>query len=364
MPDPIQKVHQIPGYELMEEIGSGTYSRVYKARQVSLDRVVAIKILSQDLVAEPGYIDRFHAEGQAAARLNHPNIVGALDVGRAGDTHYLVMEYAQGDTLFEDIEAEESFDELEVIELGLQIARALEHAHEHSLIHRDVKPQNIIIAPDGTAKLADLGMATPVVHRGAKRSEQQDEPAKSGPRKVHGSPYYVSPEQITGKHELDHRTDIYSLGATLYVMATGRAPFDGPTPQAVFKAHLAGELTPPSKYNPTLSQAFDRVVQTCLATDRHRRYESASDLLADLEALEMQEDPLRSAVKLGLGLGDEDDGPARSASASSDAASSITAETFARRREPEELWVQPLFWIAAAGWLMAAVFFALWLMKM
>jgi len=351
--------NQFPGYDLIGELGSGSHSRVYKARQISLDRVVAIKVLSPELVAKPGFIDRFQAEGQAAAKLNHVNIVSAYDVAQSQGAHYLVMEFVEGETLFEDIESGEVFDELEVAQLGLQVARGLLHAHEHGLIHRDVKPQNIIIARDGTAKLADLGLAAPVAD--AADTNQQEKP--TGPREIHGSPYYVSPEQITGQHELDPRTDIYSLGATLYVMATGQLPFDGPTPNDVFKAHLKADFTPPSKINPILSQSFDHVIQTCRARNRDDRYDSCRELIADLEAIEMQEDPLHSAVKLGDFSDDEPAATTRASAAASESVSSITPETFMRRPRTLALWEQPLFWAAIAGWALAFLFFGLWLVQ-
>ena len=278
-------VQQIPGYRIESKLGSGAMAHVFKARQLSLDRQVAIKILPPQLSENPEYVERFYKEGKAAAKLNHPNIVQAIDVGEAGPYHYFVMEYVDGPTLYDELEAHKVFSEQEALRIILQIARALEHAHKHGLIHRDVKPKNIMITKDGRAKLADMGLA---------RVAADEKTAQAEAGRAFGTPYYISPEQIRGEVDIDFRADIYSLGATLYHLITGRVPFDGPTPAAVMHKHLKDPLTPPDHVNTSLSAGIGEVVEVMMAKDREERYASTSDLLLDLEAIQAGEPPLQA----------------------------------------------------------------------
>jgi len=195
--------HQIPGYKIVGKLGAGAMAVVYKARQLSLNRMVAIKILPKRFSENPEYVERFYKEGQAAGRLNHHNIVRAIDVGEAGGYHYFVMEYVEGKTIADDLAAGKVFEEAEALDIIIQVANALAHAHACSLIHRDVKPKNIMISTDGTVKLADMGLA---------RETTDIEAAQSEAGKAYGTPYYIAPEQIRGKIDIDGRADIYGWG--------------------------------------------------------------------------------------------------------------------------------------------------------
>jgi len=274
---------QIPGYQILSKLGSGAMATVFRARQISLDRVVAIKVLPKRLSESPDYVERFYKEGKAAAKLNHPNIVQAIDVGEVGGYHYFVMEYVEGRTLFDDLAAGKVFSEAEALDIVIQIARALEHAHQRGFVHRDVKPKNIMLTPQGVAKLADMGLARAT-------SDAQAAQAEAG--KAFGTPYYISPEQIRGEVDIDFRADIYSLGATLYHLVTGQVPFDGPTPAAVMHKHLKEPLVPPDHLNTALSAGLGEVVEVMMAKDRNQRYSATSDVLVDMQAIAAGQPPL------------------------------------------------------------------------
>jgi serine/threonine protein kinase len=274
---------QIPGYQIISKLGSGAMATVFKAKQLSLDRIVAIKVLPKKLSENADYVDRFYKEGKAAARLNHPNIVQAIDVGEAGGYHYFVMEYVEGRTLGDDLESGKVYSEAEALDVIVQIGRALEHAHEHGFVHRDVKPKNIMMTRNGVAKLADMGLA---------RAMADVEAAEAEAGKAYGTPYYISPEQIRGEVNIDFRADIYALGATLYHLVTGRVPFEGPTPAAVMHKHLKEALVPPDHINTSLSSGVGEVVEVMMAKDRNRRYASTKDMLMDLEAVAAGQPPL------------------------------------------------------------------------
>jgi serine/threonine-protein kinase len=246
---------------------------------------VAIKVLPKKLSENAEYVERFYKEGKAAARLNHANIVQAFDVGEANGYHYFVMEYVEGHTLFDEMSEGKVFAEADALKVIIQIARALEHAHSRGLIHRDVKPKNIMMTKSGVAKLADMGLA-----RAA--SDAQAAQAEAG--RAFGTPYYISPEQIRGEVNIDFRADIYSLGATLYHLVTGRVPFEGPTPAAVMHMHLKEPLIPPDHLNTSLSSGLGEVVEVMMAKDPNRRYASTKDLLIDLEAIAAGQPPLQA----------------------------------------------------------------------
>lgn len=291
--DDTRKGRQIPGYILMAKLGAGTEATTYKAKQVSLDRIVAVKVLHRRLSEDPEYVERFYREGKAAAKLNHPNIAQAFDVGEAGGYHYFVMEYVEGQELHEQLARGQAYSEQESLRLVIQVARALEHAHSQGLVHRDVKPRNIMITRDGTAKLVDLGLARDVtdIERGR---------AEAG--RAFGTPYYISPEQIRGEMDIDFRADIYSLGATFYHMVTGRVPFEGETPVAVMQKHLKELLTPPDHINTELSAGVGEVIEVMMAKERHRRYSSTNDLLRDLEDIQAGQPPLQARKQIDAGI--------------------------------------------------------------
>jgi serine/threonine-protein kinase len=279
---PLLLGQQIPGYELLEKLGQGAMGTVYKARQTSMNRLVAIKLLHPRYAAKPQFFARLTREAHLAAKLSHNNIVQAIDVGAAGNLHYFVMEHVSGTTIKEELEAKKIYDEHEAVDIILQIAQALQHANRRGLIHRDVKPANIILTLDGIAKLADLGMARETADLDMARAEKGY---------AMGTPFYMAPEQIRGQEDIDVRADIYSLGATLYHMVTGQPPFPHPGVDAVLQAHLKQELTPPDHLNTKLSSGLGEVVEFMMAKNREQRYRNPDDLIIDLECLYSGEPP-------------------------------------------------------------------------
>lgn len=274
---------QIPGYQMLSKLGAGAMATVYKARQLSLDRIVAIKVLPQKHNKDSNFIQRFYDEGKAAAKLNHANIVGAYDVGHAGEYHYFVMEYVDGRTVYDDISKKGAYRETDALKITMDVAEALSHAHGQGFIHRDVKPKNIMITNEGTVKLADMGLARAVTDREAAEAEAG---------KAYGTPYYISPEQIRGEIEIDFRADIYALGATAYHMVTGRVPFEGANPSIVMRKHLSEELEPPDHLNESLSPGFSEIIEICMAKSPKKRYVTTQDLLHDLQAVSRGEPPI------------------------------------------------------------------------
>ena len=283
--------HQIPGYRILGKLGQGAMAIVYKAQQLSLDRTVAIKILPKRFTENKEYVERFYKEGQAAAKFNHNNIVQAFDVGESGGYHYFVMEYVEGKTLYEDMVDGKLFSEAEALDIIIQIAHALEHAHARGLIHRDVKPKNIMLDPSGVAKLADMGLA---------RETTDIEAAQTEAGKAYGTPYYIAPEQIRGKIDIDGRADIYGLGATFYHMMTGRVPFMADDPSEVMRKHLREQLIPPDHINTSLSAGISEVIEVMMAKRREDRYNNIEELLIDLEALRDGQLPLRAHTRFDV----------------------------------------------------------------
>jgi serine/threonine-protein kinase len=275
----------IPGYQMMKKLGEGAFAKVFLAKQLSLDRLVAVKILPARYNGDAKFIERFYKEGRAAAKLNDQHIVGALDVGQAGDRHYFVMEYVDGDTVFDRIEKARRIPEREALTLVRQVAQALKHAHEKGFIHRDIKPKNIMISKAGVAKLADLGLARAVTDREAAEAEAG---------KAFGTPYYISPEQARGVVDISAAADIYGLGATFYHMVTGRVPFEGKNPTEVMQRHLRDPLTPPDHLAPDLSHATALIIEMMMAKDPRERYQNASQLLEDLDAALAGNDPVHA----------------------------------------------------------------------
>jgi len=318
---------QIPGYQILSKLGAGAMATVYKAKQLSLDRIVAIKVLPQKHSKDPNFIQRFYDEGKAAAKLNHPNIVGAYDVGQAGDYHYFVMEFVDGRTVYDDISKNGAYSEEEALRIGTHVAQALSHAHQQGFIHRDVKPKNIMIAEDGTVKLADMGLARAV-------SDREAAEAEAG--KAYGTPYYISPEQIRGEIEIDFRADIYALGATMYHMVTGRVPYEGSNPSAVMRKHLSHDLVPPDHINAKLTSGISEVIEVCMSKSANERYSTTEDLLHDLESIRRGEGP-KIARKLtdlaSLAALEPDD--------------TQILKIDATPTKPATLTEQPLFWLAA-----------------
>ena len=272
----------ISGYKILGKLGAGAMATVYKAKQISLDRIVAIKKLPKKFSSNPQFIERFFAEGRAAAQLNHPNIVQAFDVGNEGDLYYFVMEYVEGRSVHDDIVTHKRYKESEAIDITIQVAEALEHAHHRGLIHRDVKPKNIMITKEGVVKLADMGLA---------RAMSDVEAAEAEAGRAFGTPYYISPEQIRGEKDIGPPADIYSLGVTLYHMVTGSVPFEGKNPSSVMHKHLKSELVPPDHVNPKLSAGISEVIEMMMAKKVSNRYQNCADLLMDLRELKQGNPP-------------------------------------------------------------------------
>jgi len=265
---------EIGGFRILEKIGQGGMGTVYRAKQVSLDRIVALKVLKPSLAKDLEFIARFRREALAAAKLNHPNIVQAIDVGFEEGTLYFAMEYVEGRSLQQILDKEGALDEEEATRYVRQIAEALVCAHKAGLVHRDIKPDNILVTMDGTVKLADLGLA-----KGGADSSLTDTGT------ILGTPYYMSPEQARGDKDLDTSSDLYSLGATWFHMATGRVPFDGKTAANILIKHLS-ELPPKAhRINPKVSEAVGRIIDRLMRKNRDRRIATPSILLEQLDAL-------------------------------------------------------------------------------
>lgn len=286
---------QIPGYQLQKKVGAGAMAVVYKARQISLDRVVAVKVLPKRLSKNQEFVERFYKEGKAAAALNHNNIVQAIDVGESAGYHYFVMEYVEGNTVYDELRDGKVYAEKEAIAILRQVAVALQHAHERGIIHRDVKPKNIMLTKERVAKLADMGLA---------RAMTDAEAAMAEAGRAYGTPYYISPEQIRGEVNIDRRADIYSLGATAYHMLTGRVPFEGHTPSVVMHKHLKESLTPPDHLNTRVTAGMAACIEKMMAKHRDERYPSCKEIIEDLDLLARGEPPRYAEMPLGQDIFD------------------------------------------------------------
>lgn len=278
-------------YEILGRIGSGGMSVVYKAKCHTLDRLVAIKVLKEEFASDENFVSKFKMEAQAAARLSHPNIVNVYDVVDEGDLHYIVMELIEGITLKNYIEKKGFLENKEAIGIAIQVAQGIAAAHEQHIIHRDIKPQNMIISKDGTVKVADFGIARAV------SSQTMNATAV-------GSVHYISPEQARGGY-CDERSDIYSFGITLYEMVTGRVPFEGDNTVAVALAHLEEAVTPPSRLNPMVSRGLEEIILKCTQKKPDRRYPSIGDVITDLRHVMV--DPDYDIYGSGLETDEEND---------------------------------------------------------
>ena len=268
----MRKSHVIKGYELLSKIGAGGMGTVYKARKEGIDKIVAIKILTPALARNRQFIERFFREARAAGLLNHPNIVAGFDVGESGGYYYFAMEYVEGRTVGRILADEGRMSEGRALEIATQVAQALEHAAANGLVHRDVKPDNIIVTPTGAAKLADLGLA---------KATSADASVTQAGHSI-GTPHYSSPEQAKGRTDVDIRSDIYSLGATLYHMVAGRVPFAAGTSAAVLAKHITEELPPIFEMKSDFSQPVARLIKKMMAKDRNTRHASPAELLDDI----------------------------------------------------------------------------------
>lgn len=255
-------------YEIIERIGSGGMADVYKAKDSTLNRFVAVKVLKHEFSSDDDFVRKFRAEAQSAAGLSHPNIVGVYDVGEENGIYFIIMELIEGITLKNYIDMKGKLSIREALNISVQVASGLSAAHAKRIIHRDIKPQNIIISRDGKVKISDFGIA-----------KMAD--SKTVTTTAAGTVHYISPEQARGGFS-DERSDIYSLGITMYEMVTGRVPFDGETNVAIALLHIQGEMTPPSEINPEVPRSLEKIILKCTQKKPERRYASAKDLIADL----------------------------------------------------------------------------------
>lgn len=258
-------------YEILDMIGSGGMSVVYKARCNRLNRLVAIKILKDDLSHDAEFRRRFRAESQAVAMLSHPNVVSLYDVSHSDDLDYIVMELIEGITLKQYMDQKGQLNWREALHFALQIAHALEHAHSRGIIHRDIKPHNVVILKDGSVKVTDFGIARIT-------SSQNTQT-----REALGSVHYISPEQAKGVR-VDCRTDLYSLGVVMYEMLTGRPPYDGDTPVSVAIQHINARPTMPRELNPAIPEGLEQITMHAMEADLSKRYASAEEMILSMEA--------------------------------------------------------------------------------
>lgn len=323
-------------YELLEIIGVGGTAVVYKAKCHRLNRYVAVKILKGEFASDLQFCHQFHDEAQAVAMLSHPNIVNIYDVSRSGNVDYIVMELIDGITLKEYLSRRGQLSPKEVTIFATQIARALEHAHDHDIIHRDIKPHNIMLLRDGTVKVADFGIAH--------FAEQESTYSKG---EAIGSVHYVSPEQAKGSH-VDNRTDLYSLGVVMYEMITGRLPFEGDTPVSIALQHINSIALPPSIFAEDVPEQLEEITMKAMNPNLSRRYTNAGQILADLEAFQ-------NAQQFKLSISKEEGAPVAEPASDLDAtrklhntgevAAILEAESRAqeqRRREEQEELPQPV----------------------
>ena len=258
-------------YEILERIGTGGMAVVYKAKCHRLNRLVAVKILKSDLAQDEDFRRRFNAESQAVAQLSHPNIVSVYDVSRGGDTEYIVMELIDGITLKQYMEKRGRLNWRESLHFITQIMRGLSHAHSRGIVHRDIKPQNVMVLRDGSVKVADFGIAC------------LENAAQTLTQEALGSVHYISPEQARGDRT-DARSDIYSAGVVLYEMLTGRLPFEGDSAVSVAIQHLSSVPLAPREIDPDIPEPLELICMKAMAPDLDRRYPSADAMIADLEA--------------------------------------------------------------------------------
>ncbi len=267
-------------YEILEELGSGGMGKVYRARNVTLERIVALKTLAPEFSADEEFVQRFLKEARVAARLNHPNVVQIYDFGSVDGVQYLAMEYVDGESLGTRLNRGR-LSENEALQIVRQAARALAVAHAAGIVHRDIKPDNLMLTSRGEVKLVDLGIA--------KRMDEDQGLTQTG--QAVGTPNYISPEQIRGLKDIDARADVYSLGATFYHLVTGHAPYKGTSGALVMSMHLTQPLPDPRRYEPGLSEGLCRVLRKTMAKNREERYPDMDALDRDLARVQAGEVP-------------------------------------------------------------------------
>ncbi len=277
-------------YELLEKVGEGGMALVYKARCNKLNRYVAVKILKSEYSDNNEIVSKFKREATAIAKLSHNNIVNVLDVGTQDDINYIVMEYVDGKTLKEVVEEFGMISCETALTIAIQIAKALECAHKNGIIHRDIKPQNILVTSDGLVKVTDFGIA-----------KIADSATLTNTSTILGSAHYFSPEQAKGGF-IDNKTDIYSLGVVMYEMLTGKLPFEGDSPVTIALKHIQEDPVPPKELNPKIPESLNKVVLKCMEKDASKRYQDIKELISDLEKIKQNPD-----IKIGEDISNEND---------------------------------------------------------
>jgi serine/threonine-protein kinase len=322
--DPLAPGSWFGDYQILDLLGVGGMGNVYRAREKMLDRLVALKTLSPELGYEPSFVERFLKEARAVARLNHPNIVQVFAFGAVQDVYYLAMELLDGLSLGHYLKANGRWSENEAITIVRYICRALSVAHAQGLVHRDIKPDNVILTRLGEVKLVDLGIA----------KQMGEETSMTQTGTAIGTPNYIAPEQVLGQRDIDGRADIYSLGATLYHLLTGRVPFQGSSGPHVMSMHLVEPFPDPRNFEPSISEGCCLVLRKMMARDRDERYPDVTSLDIDLYRLQTgaapeAQEPTATLVSSEFQLPSFGGGQAsRSGAAAEGARTSATPATF------------------------------------
>lgn len=284
------KPFTLGNYELLAKVGEGGMGGVYAAIDRRTGKRFAVKVLRKSLARKPAFLKRFFREAQAALALRHPNIVTGADVGEAEGFHYFVMEFVEGKDCDELVRVNGPFEPYEALRIAREVTKALEYAHAHGFVHRDVKPANIIAAGDGQVKLADFGLVKDMA--GDSRLTQGG--------MAMGTPHFISPEQAVANGKVDRRSDLYSLGATLYFLLTGQPPFDGATPTEVAGKQMRSRPAPLSKHVSGVPKIVERLVQALMVKSPAGRYQHAGDLRSDIEAILAGREPRRMPARSRL----------------------------------------------------------------
>ncbi len=331
-------------YELRNQIARGGTAQVYLAHDILLDRPVALKVLYPELSADASFVERFRREAQAAANLSHPNIVPIFDWGESGSTYFIVMEYIDGEPLSSIIHTQAPIDVAQAANVAADIAKALGYAHRHGVVHRDIKPGNVLITQDGQVKVTDFGIARAI---GA-----DEQVTQSG--LVMGTATYFSPEQAQGL-EVDGRSDIYSLGVVLYEMVTGRTPFSGETPVAIAYQHVREQAPPPRSVNPAVPSALEAIIMQAMAKLPAERYRSADDMKADLDRF------VRGQTVLAAPPTEAFTGPATEVLSAAEINARLNEDGEASSAESERRATNNRKWAAAGGVLLIAIILVMFL---
>jgi tetratricopeptide (TPR) repeat protein len=330
-------LREIAGFELLKLLGEGGMGKVFKARQKSLDRLVALKVLSPQLAIDTEYVARFHREALAAAQLKHPNVVGVIEHGtdQVNGVHFIAFEFLDGMSVENILKAKKKFPEREALAIARAVASALAQAEKAGIVHRDIKPDNVIVGRDGVPRLIDLGLA--------KKQEEKTQMTVVGV--LMGTPQYMAPEQALGEKEIDHRADIYALGMTLYRLCTGQFAFDAESSTGILMKHITDDCPDPCKAEPTISDGTRKIILKMAQREKSARYQTASDAMRDIDAvLAGRQPPLASGP---VAAAPRPVGAASTAGRSSSGAVPVTAAAgpaIPETRAPDEpLWKCELY---------------------